>query len=416
VPAGTLTPIAGDPFVVGESARTLATIAAHVAETSSKLRALAGTSWTGDAADRASTRTATLPPKLDKVVASYSSAGAALRGYASSLADAQTRSSSALRAAASAQAELAQLRVQQAAAPPDASTQYDAAIASASARLSGAVASNETAHSDQQRAASIAARQLHEASALGIKNQPWWRHVLSSAARFASSTWTTSLRVVARVATSVSALAGLAALALSIAGLLFPPLEGAAAVLETISLVSGVLATGADAALAASGRGSWTSVGVDALALAPWAGSNLVSKLPSTLRGAGVFRPTTRVHASRGMPRSSAISKLRTSDSWGAPRKLNSHVKRHGADFGITSADDYAEAASAFLQRGLCDGLPTKISERDGAIRIYDSQTNTFGSYNADGTTRTYYKPNPAEHGFPNNEAYWRRQEGRVIG
>ena len=28
-----------------------------------------------------------------------------------------------------------------------------------------------------------------------------------------------------------------------------------------------------------------------------------------------------------------------------------------------------------------------------GNIRIYDSDTNTFGSYNADATTRTFMKP-----------------------
>lgn len=284
VPAGTLTPIAGDPIAIDESARALETLARQVTATSSKLRALARTTWTGNAATRASIRTATLPPKLDKVVASYSSAGAALRGYALALAEAQTRSTAALRAAASAQADVEQLRAARATAPPEAVSRCDASIAEAEAALARAVASNEAAHMYQHHAAGVAARRLHDASTQGIRNQPWWRHVLSSTARLASSAWTTSLRVVARVATSISALAGLAALALSIAGLVFPPLEGAAAVLESISLVSGVMATCADAALAASGENSWKSVGVDALALAPWAGSKLVGKTARFLK------------------------------------------------------------------------------------------------------------------------------------
>jgi len=278
VPAGTLTPIAGDPVAVDEAARALESVAAHVAATSSKLRALARTTWTGSAATQASMRTATLPPKLDKVVASYSSAGAALRGYALALADAQSRSVAALRAAASAQADVAQLHAARATAPPEALPRYDASIAEAHVALARAEASNEAAREDRRRAIGVAERRLHDASSRGIRNQPWWRHILSSAARFASSAWTTSLRLAARVATSISALAGLAALAVSIAGLVFPPLEGAAAVLESISLVSGIMAAGADAALAASGKGSWKSVGVDAIALAPWAGSKLVSR------------------------------------------------------------------------------------------------------------------------------------------
>jgi hypothetical protein len=399
VPAGTLAPIAGDPFAVADSARTLEAVAAHVAETSSRLRAVAGASWTGDAADRASMRTATLPPKLDKVVTSYSSAGSALRGYANALGAAQAQSSSALRAAAAAQADVSQLRAQQAAAPPDASTQYDAAITSASMRLSRAVASNQAAHDEQRRAASAAARQLHQASAQGIKNQPWWRHVLSSAAHFASSTWTTSLRVVARVATSISALAGLAALAMSIAGLAFPPLEGAAAVLETISLVSGVLATGADAALAASGRGSWTSVGVDAVALAPWAGSTLVSKATRWLRA-----PKTPVFASsRTLVPSRVTSTVDRPSTWGDARTLARHFRDHGGDFGDASPREYADHASSFLTTAIHRAHPVKVDE-DGIIRVYDEVTNTFGAYNPDGSTRTFFKPT--------SDTYWKRQPG----
>lgn len=416
MPAGTLTPIAGDPLAVNESARALESVAAHVEATSSKLRALSRTTWTGSAAVHATTRTATLPPKLDRVVSSYSSAGAALRGYAAALADAQARSIAALRAAASAQADVAHLHAARATAAPEAIPRYDASIAEAEAALARAAASNEAAHEDQRRAIGMAVRQLHDASSRGIKSQPWWRHVLSTTSRFASSTWTTSLRVVARVATSISALAGLAALAVSIAGLVFPPLEGAAAVLESISLVSGVVAAGADAALAASGNGSWKSVGVDAIVLAPWAGSKLVSKLGPTIRRGDALRPATTVHASQGAREPARIASLHSSDSWGTPRKLVSHAKRHGPDFGVASPDDYAAAASAFLQRGLIEGLPVKISSRDGVIRIYDRATNTFGSYNADGTTRTFYKPDPAKHGLRDNEAYWRRQEGRVIG
>lgn len=43
----------------------------------------------------------------------------------------------------------------------------------------------------------------------------------------------------------------------------------------------------------------------------------------------------------------------------------------------------------------------------DGVIRVYDSETNTFASYNMNGSTKTFFKPN-------DEEFYWLRQPGRV--
>jgi pyocin large subunit-like protein len=56
--------------------------------------------------------------------------------------------------------------------------------------------------------------------------------------------------------------------------------------------------------------------------------------------------------------------------------------------------------ASEFLQR---PGTLAKI-DADGVIRVYDPATNTFGSYNANGTTRTFFKPT--------SPTYWDRQPG----
>ena len=94
---------------------------------------------------------------------------------------------------------------------------------------------------------------------------------------------------------------------------------------------------------------------------------------------------------------------LDTAESWGNPETLEDHFGRHGADFEATSQADYAEQASEFLQRSQAEGLPTKI-DASGTIRTYDSASNTFGSYNPDGTTKTFFKP-----GNPN---YWGRQPG----
>jgi hypothetical protein len=51
----------------------------------------------------------------------------------------------------------------------------------------------------------------------------------------------------------------------------------------------------------------------------------------------------------------------------------------------------------------------------DGAgsgTRVYDPDTNTFGAFNADGTTRTLFKPNPDLHGYETNLEYWDAQIG----
>jgi len=94
------------------------------------------------------------------------------------------------------------------------------------------------------------------------------------------------------------------------------------------------------------------------------------------------------------------ILRLGTSESWGNPNSLARHFRDHGADFAASSADDYARMASEFLQR---PGTLAKI-DADGVIRVYDPATNTFGSYNANGTTRTFFKPT--------SPTYWDRQPG----
>jgi pyocin large subunit-like protein len=53
---------------------------------------------------------------------------------------------------------------------------------------------------------------------------------------------------------------------------------------------------------------------------------------------------------------------------------------------------------------GLRNGLPVKISKKDGCIRLYDPERHLFGSYNADGTARTFYRPDKPK--------YWDGQGG----
>ena len=48
-------------------------------------------------------------------------------------------------------------------------------------------------------------------------------------------------------------------------------------------------------------------------------------------------------------------------------------------------------------------------NDADGTLRIYDRGTNTFGSYNPDGSTKTFYKPEGGANYWnaPNRDAKW---------
>jgi len=61
--------------------------------------------------------------------------------------------------------------------------------------------------------------------------------------------------------------------------------------------------------------------------------------------------------------------------------------------------------ASEFFQQAMANGYPTKM-DGAGNILVTDPTYSTFGVYNPDGTTKTFYKPDPNRHGFPNNRDY----------
>ncbi len=120
-----------------------------------------------------------------------------------------------------------------------------------------------------------------------MRNQSWWHHVTHAVTHWAATQWARGLKVVAVAATTISGLAGLAALALSVAGIAFPPLEAAAALLETVSLVSAGVGAIAETALAATGKASWSMAALDVVTLLP-AGSALVRASTLTRRAAAM--------------------------------------------------------------------------------------------------------------------------------
>ncbi|MES2985108.1 MAG: hypothetical protein V4735_07975 [Pseudomonadota bacterium] len=92
-----------------------------------------------------------------------------------------------------------------------------------------------------------------------------------------------------------------------------------------------------------------------------------------------------------------AESRLSATSTWADTKTLDKHVENHGKDFGVTNSEEYAKQANDFYKRGKAEKLPTVV-DKSGNIRMYDPKTNTFGSYNPDGTTRTFYKPKEADY------------------
>lgn len=89
-----------------------------------------------------------------------------------------------------------------------------------------------------------------------------------------------------------------------------------------------------------------------------------------------------------------------------SPALLNRHFHDHGADFAAATPQEYEGLADAFLGGPL---TPTALScaRRRGDIVRYDPTTQEFGVLSSTGVIRTYFKPDPAIHGYATNYDYF---------
>jgi hypothetical protein len=86
-------------------------------------------------------------------------------------------------------------------------------------------------------------------------------------------------------------------------------------------------------------------------------------------------------------------------------RRLDEHYRKHGAEFGNISRQDYLRQAQ--LLRDAAVGGPVLQTVRaDGVVTRFDRQTGAFIAVNPDGTIRTFFRPNDGER-------YYRRQAER---
>jgi len=82
--------------------------------------------------------------------------------------------------------------------------------------------------------------------------------------------------------------------------------------------------------------------------------------------------------------------------------QFNEHYRKHGAEFGAISQQEYLRLAQA-LRDAPAGGTILQFVRHDGVITKFDKSKGYFGAYNPDGTIRTFFIPNDGER-------YFRRQ------
>ena len=275
-------PIPGDPAVFDELARGFADTARNAGEARGQLdrlsRAADASIWRGETAEAFRGKIAELPPKLAKLVDSYTVAAEGLARYGRVLGDLQARAAAVQaqgQAAVADQRAAEQARDQaQVIDPATPTTAQDSAITDARRRAADA---QNRVHDllDQRRAAERAVlASLERAQDLGIGNDPWYRRAWGAIDRWVDD-HADVLRAVSGVLKGVSAVAGL----LSFIPVLAP-------IFAPIAVAAGAAAFVTDAALVATGNGSWKALAVDAALMALPGAGRLVSKGIGVVRGA----------------------------------------------------------------------------------------------------------------------------------
>jgi len=85
--------------------------------------------------------------------------------------------------------------------------------------------------------------------------------------------------------------------------------------------------------------------------------------------------------------------------------QFNEHFQKHGAEFGRVTQQEYLRAAQT-LRDAPVGGAIEEVRRPDGTVSRFDRASGAFIAFNADGTIRTFFKPN-------DGEAYFRRQASR---
>jgi len=86
--------------------------------------------------------------------------------------------------------------------------------------------------------------------------------------------------------------------------------------------------------------------------------------------------------------------------------RLEEHYQKHGAEFGRITVDEYLQRAQALRDATVGGNVLEVVRPTDGVVSRFDRASGAFLAFDADGTIRTFFKPN-------DGEAYFRRQAKR---
>ncbi|MEP7384037.1 MAG: hypothetical protein ABI910_20325 [Gemmatimonadota bacterium] len=88
-----------------------------------------------------------------------------------------------------------------------------------------------------------------------------------------------------------------------------------------------------------------------------------------------------------------------------SPQRLDEHFAKHGAEFRSASREAYLRQAQS-LRDAPAEGAILEVRRPDGVISRFDRRSGAFLAFDADGTIRTFFRPN-------DGESYFRRQARR---
>lgn len=98
--------------------------------------------------------------------------------------------------------------------------------------------------------------------------------------------------------------------------------------------------------------------------------------------------------------------RVRSSIGFRTRRQFQEHFAKHGAEFGRITPQEFLRAAQT-LRDAPVGGSVEEIRRADGTVSRFDRSTGAFIAFDADGTIRTFFKPNAGE-------SYFRRQAMRA--
>ena len=115
------------------------------------------------------------------------------------------------------------------------------------------------------------------------------------------------------------------------------------------------------------------------------------------------------IHAKVGGAGNTASSIWTSKSNKSGVENAYGHWKKHRSDFPeYINSKQYVEGARKFLNSPP-PGTMKKI-RANGDVILYNPKTNTFGIKTSDGTPKTMFKPDPANHKYPTNKDYFDAQ------